>query len=111
MPTVQVRMAPPLHERFLQECERRDISPSDFIRQAVELMMDHIDTRAHEETEPWQDAKPVPLPTARIAPRPLPSDPKRLPSGVRGFSLDGGPMTQDDLQGRVAASRARRKKQ
>lgn len=46
MPTVQVRFAPPLHERFVQECEKRDISPSEFIRRAVEAMMDHIDTPA-----------------------------------------------------------------
>lgn len=46
MPSVTTRFPPPLHERFLQECERRDISPSDFIRKAVEAMMDHIDTAA-----------------------------------------------------------------
>ena len=42
MPTVQVRMAPPLHERFIQECEKRELTPSDFIRRLVDAALEQI---------------------------------------------------------------------
>lgn len=101
MPTVQVRFAPPLHERFVQECDRRDINPSEFIRRAVEAMMDHIDT-PKETTR----AAHVPMRTSE-EPREH-SDPKRRKNALPSVQTDNGPCVADREQtaqlGKVAGT-------
>ena len=89
MPTVQVRFAPPLYERFMQECGEREITPSEYIRRAVEAMMDRIDTKATVKT--WGDRKNFGGLSHAI------EDRQRLtPTKARGFAVDGsGEITAD----------------
>lgn len=93
MPSITTRFPPPLHERFIAECERREISPSDFIRKAVEAMMDHIDTPGPAMERPRlvtpsvieavAKAEAIAHAMGRLSPM----------RGVRGFAVDGsGPL-------------------
>lgn len=95
MPSVTTRFPPPLHERFLQECERRDISPSDFIRKAVEAMMDHIDTpsSARASADDWEVPMDIvirpDIPANTVLRQGSPKDGPEGMRGVRGIAMDG----------------------
>lgn len=41
MPILTIRLPAELHERFLAECEKREIKPSEFGRRAIEAFVDH----------------------------------------------------------------------
>lgn len=82
MPTVQVRFAPPLHERLIQECERLEITPSEFIRKLADAALNQM-----EEDRP---AKPPSDDLGHHGPKDRDRQLKRLPPQVRGFAALGG---------------------
>jgi hypothetical protein len=104
MPTVQVRMAPPLHERFIQECEKREMTPSDFIRRLVDAALEQIDT-------PTTYLRRMPGERAPLSSGGHEAAHKRIASpGVRGFAIGGGEITaQDQLTSRQAIIEKKRK--
>ena len=84
MPVLTIRLPAELHERFLAECEKRDIKASELGRKAIEAIVDRMIDQAAvgPKTEPLDE---------RLYNRPM-LVPKRLPPGVRGYALDGSPI-------------------
>lgn len=78
MPTIQARVAPVLHERFLAHCEERGLKPADVIREAIERIVDHLDDTQMNGA----------VPALKIANRIAPTDgPKPI-----GFTFAGEPV-------------------
>ena len=78
-------MAPPLHERFIQECEKREMTPSDFIRRLVDAALEQIDTPTSYLTRMPGESVRVAEEIQRIATK------RGFPTPVkqRGFAWDG----------------------
>jgi hypothetical protein len=93
-------MAPPLHERFIQECERREMTPSDFIRRLVDAALEQIDTPRERD--------PVIVVTEERMKR-LFRYPPKYPS-VRGFAIGGGEITAEDQQASRQANIQKKRK-
>lgn len=85
MPILTIRLPAELHERFLAECEKREIKPSEFGRRAIEAFVDH-----------WMDERPVNDPSRQMqVPVKLPpstAQAQASPPGIRGFTRDGEPI-------------------
>jgi len=78
MPVLTIRLPAELHERFLAECEKRDTSPSEFGRKAIEAIIDHMPNR--------------PSPQYRQETTVLAAPHKQQAAGIRGFTMDGEPI-------------------
>lgn len=76
MPVLTIRLSTELHERFTAECLKRDTTPSELGRRAIEAIVDHM-----------IDQPMTSLQIVKQAHRRL------ISSGVRGFALDGSPLT------------------
>lgn len=107
MPSITFRLSPTLHERFVQECEKRDISPSEFMRKAVEAMMDRMDEPAlRETTGAYTPILTPPTPSLLFAGRVSETNKATHADfvhrqAVRGFAMDGSPLVtkRDRLKG------------
>ena len=80
MPILTIRLPAELHERFLAECEKRDIKPSEFGRKAIEAIVDHMGELP---------SAPVITQSERL--REL----RTVVPDVRGFTMDGSPIPSD----------------
>lgn len=81
MPVLTIRLPTELHERFLAECEKREIKPSEFGRRAIEAIVDRMGD------EPATRSFVIPAGSSVSV-----VIPKRLPPQVRGFAIDGSPI-------------------
>lgn len=79
MPTLQVRMAPTLHEAFAKHCEGRGMKMPDVVRNLIERAVDHMDDQEHEGVRP----------AARVTGGRIQSGEGPKPIG---FAIDGTPI-------------------
>ena len=90
MPILTIRLSAELHERFLAECDKRDIKPSELGRKAIETIVDH-----------FVDAgSPIMTQIARLPAR-------KVVKGVRGFTWDNS----GDTVGHETGSRFKTKRE
>ncbi len=92
MPTIQIRVAPVLHERLLAHCEAHDVKIADLTRQFYERVVDGLDDRAEERRQ--DQRAPV------VRPRPEPAGPK-----IVGYALDGSPIYQKAFNPQLKAGK------
>lgn len=91
MPVISIRVSAELHERFLAECEKRDIRPGELGRRALEAITDQMIDAARAKIA---RVDPVAHAGKHVV--------RGSASRIRGFATDGsGPIAPpaDRLKG------------